>query len=672
MARLASVGALVWACLGAVGARAVETEKVLIGFEREEISRWPGSTVKTDGPARSSQLKGEFTPGSFTFSVFWKGEFKEKNRQTAAKGNATQGEYALSRKTRYRSGGPGEVIPHYPLLRRGCTRILNTFAWPEECFAKDWSGYDLLRIDVRFEAGAEKLWVEIEDDVVEPPVARTFSNLPGGRWVTVEVNLKRAVAERGLDLRRMANIWLVAKCEKGNILVDNIRLAKRAARARHQLMRDNSPIRLPKLTKKRAVYHKAAMKADRSPLKLAEPIVIKTGASKGANVVPCGWVAAYDNRHMMVAFLDGAGGNLKVLQTSDGGGTWKGLEGKDAPTSIKFRNPDHGSSRGGVVDPSGNGMFVSSLGCAGFTSSPRAYCFMFTFKGPGGWEVRTPLKGTRSETYAVGKDYNLVDSDIRHCVSSGMTLRLDSGELWHVWGHLSRWSQMGVHAKRSLDDGITWAAWRHGDSAGIPGSFSPRAGNTYGYKCPWATEWRDGIAAFWQDEKGLQWSRFDGGKWSPVEVIDPKATFHQQECGYRASGSAVTLGAEEIFVSATGVKGVLHWNGRSWRREIPGAHDQGYLSRAGKTVVLITAGTQRPRWYGGLSWGRKAKLECWRRRATGRWDGPFDLAGGEFEITVYRGYAGFVAPRVCPPNFVPVVWNARGETDLKLVRVPVK
>jgi hypothetical protein len=288
-----------------------------------------------------------------------------------------------------------------------------------------------------------------------------------------------------------------------------------------------------------------------------------------------------------------------------------------------------------------------------------------------GWEARIPPKGKGRSGLSVDTPFNLVDSDIRHCGSNGITIRLDSGVLWHVWGHLGRRSDMGIHTAYSVDDGVTWHGWRRGLSAAIPGSFSPRAHNLYGLKRPWATQWRDGLAVFWQDEEGLRWSRFNGKEWSPAEVIDAEAKHKQETTGYRANGSAVTLGTEDIFLTATGRDGVLHWDGKSWKTELPEASDQGMLSVAGKTVVLVKAGAQQPRWYGKV-WERKTKIECWKRKADCEWEGPIDVGGGEFSIPVYRGYAGFAVPRISPPNFVPVVWSAMGEENLRLVRVAVE
>ncbi len=615
-----------------------------------------------------SQLKGEFTPGSFSFSCFWEGEFKEKQRLTAARGDATQGQYALSRKLFHHQRSPGELLPHYPLLQRCGQIVLNTFAWPPDCFAKDWSAYELLRVDVWSDRGLEALWLAVEDELVEPPVVTSYQ-VPQAEWVTLEMDLARATAQRGLELGRMVDLWITAK-GGGQVLVDNIRVCTRDAPAALQVLRDDAPMALPTPKDGPPAYPRAnGMRPDRARLTAEGPTTIKTGATDAVTVVPCGWVAAFDNRHMMVAFLEGYSAELKVVQTADGGHTWKGLRGEDAPTSVPFRNPDHGSTRGEVLDLNGSAMYVSSLGCVGFNASPRQYAFMFTFGGEGGWTVRPPPRV--DDSYDVGRNSNLIDSDIRHCVSNGSTVRLGSGRLWHVWGHLDRRSRMGVHAKCSDDDGVTWRSWRHGRSAGIPGSFAERARNLYGYKRPWLTTWRDGVACFWQDHDGLKWSRFGGTQWSPVEVVDPQAVYRQEESGFRPNSSAVTIGDEDIFVTAVNVDGVLHWDGESWGREIPEAGDQGLLSRAGNAVVLVTAGRHKPGWYGGRHWSRNARLQCWQRDATGEWRGPVDLAGGEFEILVYRGYPNFAVPRISPPNFVPVVWSAKDQRDLQLIRVPV-
>lgn len=53
----------------------------------------------------------------------------------------------------------------------------------------------------------KSLMLEVEDNLVESPVSVTFEAPPAGKWVTLEMDLNRAVEERKLDLKNMAHIY---------------------------------------------------------------------------------------------------------------------------------------------------------------------------------------------------------------------------------------------------------------------------------------------------------------------------------------------------------------------------------------------------------------------------------------------------------------------------------
>lgn len=132
--------------------------------------------------------------------------------------------------------------------------LLNTAGWLDVAIPRDWSGWDLLRVDVFIQnAQAESLMLEVEDDIVEPPVSLTYPEPETGKWVTLEMDLSRAVTERGLNLSKMNNIWIRMKLKDVSThvrkmremwlkedkeglermrtvaYVDNIRLAKKGA-----------------------------------------------------------------------------------------------------------------------------------------------------------------------------------------------------------------------------------------------------------------------------------------------------------------------------------------------------------------------------------------------------------------------------------------------------------
>src|SRR6185369_12847 len=129
---------------------------------------------------------------------------------------------------------------------------------------------------------------------------------------------------------------------------------------------------------------------DRTPLKLDKPLVIPT--EKTGLVTPVGWAAAYDNQRLLLGYHLGANSagvaNILLLQSLDGGRTWRGLDGKEKPTPLYLFNPDHGSGRGDVVGARADVLLFNNLGCAGPNiASLRLFARKLTFTGKG-WELR--------------------------------------------------------------------------------------------------------------------------------------------------------------------------------------------------------------------------------------------------------------------------------------------
>ncbi|GAG31156.1 unnamed protein product, partial [marine sediment metagenome] len=227
------------------------------------------------------------------------------------------------------------------------------------------------------------------------------------------------------------------------------------------------------------------------------------------SLVPVGWVSAADNRNLLLAYVSKQRRwprDITVVQSTDGGVSWQKLP---IPTA---RNLDHGTCRGSVIDGRGDSVLMSSgPGCVGVgLPTPRQFLTKYTFCGTG-WQRR--------------EEPSILDYDIRHCGSAGSVIRLPSGpkrgRIWAAWGTVDRLRRLAVHCKYSDDDGKTW--WHAGKGAGVPGSAeAPFTINTYSYQQPRIAYFRGQAAVFWQDSHGLRWSRFEGGRWSTAEVIDPK------------------------------------------------------------------------------------------------------------------------------------------------------
>lgn len=643
-----------------IGASAMGDEgKLIVGFETTELSRkkegaWGGMTPVEDG------------------CDFWMNFEHGEERSRAwtwrcREGDCTEGKQALVRSVgRGRRQLSFKRTPYqrryYPVLRNASDArvILNAFQWLSHATGNlgDWSGYDLLWMDVKTDQALE-VCLSVEDETIEPPVVRAFQ-LPADTWVTIEMDLRAAERDRGLDLAHIANFYLLGlPKERATVRVDNVRVVRRGTPGKLEILREETSMKLaaPELPVTPVVPALADdWKPDHSPITLAPARKISDGS-----VVPFGWLGAADNRHLFLGCMRGQGRWRQrpvVMQSTDGGQTWERLSGP------KARNFDHGTARGSVVDAHGDTVVVSSgPGCAGIgVPTPRQHVTKYTFAGTT-WERR--------------RWAGILDYDIRHCGSTAWVIRLPrgprKGRLWASWGQVDRMRRLVVHCKFSDDDGLTW--WHTGKSALVPGSAdSPFSTNSYSYQQPRITYFRGHAAVFWQDAKGLRWSRFDGKTWSPAEAIDAEATAKvavSENESFRVPGSVVTIGEDEVFLTAWGRRGVFRYDGKRWRRELLSADDAGSLTVCGDTdVMLITMGhTEQPPRTKRIELKRETKVLCHRRRRDGSWTTPVDLAGGKVTLHEYRQMTAVAVPPASPPNFAPVAFSD-GQT-IKLVKVPV-
>jgi len=635
-----------------------DDRKLILGFETEELARkkegsWGGMKELEDGVD------------------FWTNfEFGETNRAWTWRcrtGEATEGKQALVRYVRRgRRQMSFERTPfqqrYYPVLRSGsdASVILNTFQWLAHAKGdlSDWSGYDLMWLDVKTAKPIEVRLV-VEDETIEPPVVRAFQ-LPAGNWVTLELDLKAAERDRELDLKHIANFYLLGlPNDPTTVRVDNLRLVRGGTGSTFEVLRDKTPMKVPTPELGATPVVPQLVKdyrPDHSPIEFAAARKIADGS-----VVPFGWVAAADNRHLMLGYMRGEGRWRQrpvVTASTDGGQTWESMSGP------KAGNFDHGTSRGSVIDAHGDAVVVSSgPGCAGIgVPTPRQHLTKYTFTGSG-WE-RRPWA-------------SILDYDIRHCGSASWVIRLPAGpkkgRLWASWGAADRMRRLVVHCKFSDDDGESW--WHVGKSAMVPGSAESRFSyNSYSYQQPRITYFRGHAAVFWQDSRGLRWSRFDGEKWSEAEAILPEATAKlavSENESFRVPGSVVTIGEDEVFLTAWGRRGVFRYDGKHWHQELLSADDAGSLTVCGATdLMLVTMGhTEEPPKHKRIQLRREAKILCYRRRRDGSWAPPLDLAGGKVTLHEYRQMTAVVVPPMSPPNFAPVAFSD-GQT-IKLVKVPV-
>ena len=395
-------------------------EKIILGFEEKELSQ-NDEVSREEKPGRESWFYLLEQPQGFDFAARfeWPGATNRAWTWRCRRGTHTEGEMALV--TTVGPPNPQGLKPtyqqseflsyYYPNLRDNfeAHRLMTTFQWlvRADPALRDWSQYDLMRADVRCDAAPVELRLALEDDVLEPPVTRVY-RIPNGRWVTIELDLNEAVKTRGLTLDRITNFWLLGRSSRrAEMRIDNIRIVKRGVPSEHDLIQSEAPRPFPvdRRTIPQVTDLPSEVRPDRSPVQLAEPVVVARGS-----IVPFGWVSAYDNRFLFVAysFTDGPSSPVaKAAYSDDGGQTWKPLT---PPTA---RNLDHGTARGCAVDAAGDGVAVSSgPGCAGLgCANPRQHLTKYTFTGTS-WKAEFPT---------------ILDADIRHCGSNASVVRSHVG-----------------------------------------------------------------------------------------------------------------------------------------------------------------------------------------------------------------------------------------------------
>jgi hypothetical protein len=665
--RVLNVALLVLCSVVAVAAETdVAEPKLILGFEKAELSR--GLPVSyEEKPGRDHWFFLLDRPEGFDFAARfeWPGEVNRAWTWRCRSGLHTEGKLALAATVGPVSRRPpgtaapasGNLSHYYPNMRARAEAysLMTTFEWLTlaDPSLRNWSGYDMLWVDVRCDDAPVHVWLALEDDVVEPPVMRTYQ-VPRGEWVTLELDLKEAERAREIDLAKIANFWLLGRAPvRTQIRIDNVRIAQRGTSPPARLLRDASSmafsLSLAGADRPQMPSLPPDLKPARGPVGASASTVVARGS-----VVPFGWVAAYDSKHLMVAYSATEPGEKptpRAVFTRDGGQSWQPLP---APSA---RNLDHGTARGGAIGAVGDGVAVSSgPGCAGLGHpTPRQHLTKYTFNGSG-WRVEPTA---------------ILDADIRHCGSNVSVVRLrrgaHRGRLWASWGALDRAHRVGVHVKYSDDDGRTWVPW--GKGAALPDSTAGNWSNaTYGYPETVITPYGDHVACFWRHKRdcGVLWSVYDGAEWSLPNEVAP-VTLNDMDGSYRATMSAVTRGDREVFFTATGFKTVLRWDGNAWVPAAIECADGGMLSLSGDVVMLFTAGRVGRRWQ-GVDWSRETTLRCFQCRPDGHWQGPRDLTG---VVTVheYRAMAGFSVPPYSPPDYVPLVWSDHSKGTVQLLKV---
>lgn len=646
-------------------------EKLLLGFEESEVQKWAEVLkVKPENGKTKDGIPFVALKTSFG-NDYWR----------LFKGKASQGDYAMGLSL-MRTGDdipfdfkvPAEAQRYFGVFRDNWANgaWLNTCGVFRRLLPMDWSAHDLLRLDVYCEEVPQTIRVQLEDEEIAPPVSRNLVVKPG-QWTTLEIDLRAAEKALKLDRKRMATLVVAVVKADGKVTknpsawLDNIRLSSAQTTTKLPVVRDESAFDLPEYfqpTTKPTAERLPAGKPDRTPLAAEKPFLIPM--EKGFGVTPVGWAAAYDNKHLLLGFCDGT--NAFVLQSTDGGQSWKGLDGGAKPTLVptKIANGciDHQAGRGDVVGQRADVLLFSNMGCNGqVLSTLRYFSQKLTFTGTG-WELQ--------------KLPALVDCDLRHCSSNQSVVRTPDGRLWAAYGLSGRLGTNHINVRYSDDDGQTWKASREGTSGVIPGTIlSDKDGAGFGYTFeePCLVPFGNSVACIWEEfgysnpkRNKLLWARFDGSKWSAIEEIPAPPRASLAWC--RPQLHAVSIGGQEIFVASGQRNGILHYRDGKWTQEAGDVPFGGRLSLAGDKVLAIAAKSETPD-------PRKGPMviRAWQRGSDGKWTAR-DLAREEQPVAGMQGLndlrPGLVVQPYAPANFVPIAWNCQGQKWVKYLRVPVE
>jgi len=537
--------------------------------------------------------------------------------------------------------------------------------YPPEAFPRDWTGFNVLRLDVFPEKAELKLRVAIEDDKIAPPLEKRFV-VPAGKWSTLEVDLDKAVKERSLNVAKMLNFWTFWEETSAptRIYVDNIRLSKRDVKATLPVITGGE--KCPRPVAEMPVA--AKVEPVRRRLSPGEPISMVMREVPAREAFWSGYglgspylrLWAYDNQRLV---LDNNG--RRFYCTVDGGTTWKEL-GDGGWIAMPGGTPADPQASS-AMDPEGNILFVGTYGPCVYHTCPALdslYCRRLVTTSDG-W---TP------------SPFYVIPSETRSCASGRRIVILPSGRIWlayrvhhRVVPGASKGRRGSIHAVYSDDGGRTWRG------AGVGGTLTGTLADTFvgGQETrEWpALAWKrfcdplsltpygDHVAVTWNENRrpmrGMYWSHFDGVAWSAPTKIESKFASFDSIPPKNRRYSTVTLDGDHIFISTDG--GVIAWNGEKWTDEAGSPPN-----------VLLTVSAGR---LFGVSWGEKT-LRFWKRLGPGRWESHVLFTTKEKIFLV-------AMPPASPPNFVPVAWCCKdwkswyskdrvpGPDRVNVLRVPV-
>jgi hypothetical protein len=638
--------------------------RTLTGFEPEQVAGW-GLT----------QADGAYQIG---------------RQAVLRKGPASEGQWALARTVTQRNvdwgGLKGGTSEDWVRYYHG--QILNaTGHFPrgrlKTWLPADWSGFALLRMDVRSSEAAMRVRVMLEDEIATPPTMRLFQ-VPAGQWVTLEVDLAAASAVRDMPLTdaqakrlgtpvagirtlnpaRMANLLIVLEqCDAATeVLLDNLRLVRdaKAEKARFPLRTDGRPFPMPTaLPEVTPAPPKAVPLPAAAPAGEQTPMLIDLSRRRPPSYA---WlneqvrhaITAVDERRVVLAI-----GAFWPWKTLDGGGRW---------TPMKDLQHSRNAPGAGTAAAGADLLSVYTARCAGGGQPAVIYFRKLRWDGTD-WAAGEP---------------HLVDVNTRHCPEFRVeVLRLASGRIWAAWFQDTRFRRIVLIARYSDDGGRTWRApdsnalavfehpthWRRPLPVGVtvwwerpardvpPARANGRIGDCHPHTNLALVPYGDRVAVVWggrhRRREALLWSRFDGRQWSPPQVVLPR---------YGPPSSATTLGERTVFVAFLGK--VYRLDGERWIEDSPAEGGADKLVAAGGSVLCFGRTV--------VAADDRQVTTIWvSRRAKDRpWSAPQTLAT-ERTAAGRKGQIHLIAPQFAAGRIVPIAW-APHHGWIKVLRVPVR
>ncbi len=669
-------------CLATVVAAAGEKqEKLLLGFEKKEM------------PAEG---------------LLWKGLSKGLTGEQASQGKTA---YAAKHRDRYKFLNAGKKKPSFYMTWRS-GRVFRTLGWFHKVFPADWSGYDLLRMDYRTDGPAVKVRLEAEDMFCSFPAAQVFE-VPGGKWVTIEMDLGKAAAERRMDLKRMTHLLLmvVARLDgEGEFTsyLDNIRLAKRGAKCKLPVAKGGAflPADAFGMSKRSELGAVDVSRTNKATGKVYSPISRKK---------PGGYPLLYVNERCIGGFGEGgiilAPGSSPMLSL-DAGKTWTGLDGKGKGSRI---TPDHRGQHRSQTMVAGTDVFM-------------AYCTARC--GGGGARVTAKFtKAVRRDGKWVTGPESIVDQTARYCHDRFALARAKSGRLWCAWSHLNRLHKKDIRAKWSQDSGESWLQAGENARVGKRGVFH-YPGTPGNYEGPYLTRFGNEVACFWRriPEGDVVWSRAVALQVKVKQAEDGKVVLPVgSKQGVKIDGNVVLEKAGKTIAALTVVKleeescvaiekpgpagkvrpgdevTVMTWTPaeiiskavKRQRTHNPRPHSAA-TDAAGTVYLGLSAGRKGTPGPKVLRYDAAAKkwaedsppelkgnpmLSAWGGRMACLWfsEGAIRLslkpAGGKWSAArkiaeEQEGINTLAVPQVSPEKFLPVAWGTKSRKSIKVVAVP--